>query len=60
MIACTIIGGHEGAIRSYVLAMLSGEIPETIATDNFKSLAMVMAAIESAETGLPVKIQTLS
>ena len=55
----TIIGGHEGAIRSFVLAMLNDERPETISTDNFKSLAMVMAAIESAETGLPVKIQTL-
>ncbi|MCD4751681.1 MAG: Gfo/Idh/MocA family oxidoreductase [Anaerolineaceae bacterium] len=55
----TLISGHEGAIRSFVLAMLNDERPETIATDNFKSLAMVMAAIESAETGQPVKIQTL-
>lgn len=55
----TIIGGHEGAIRSFVLAMLNTETPETIATDNFKSLAMVMAAIESAETGQSVKVQTL-
>jgi predicted dehydrogenase len=56
----TIIGGHEGAIRAYVLAMLNGETPETIATDNFKSLAMVMAAIESAESGKVVQIQRLS
>lgn len=55
----TLISGHEGAIRSFVLAMLNDERPETIATDNFKSLAMVIAAIESAETGQPVKIQTL-
>lgn len=54
-----ILGGHEGQIRSYVQAMLRGETPETIATDNFKSLAMVFGAIESAEKNLPVRIEQL-
>jgi hypothetical protein len=31
--------------------------PETICTDNVKSLAMVFAAIESAKTGKKVRIK---
>lgn len=54
-----ILGGHEGQIRAYVQAMLKGETPETISTDNFKSLAMVFGAIESAEKDCPVQIETL-
>jgi hypothetical protein len=34
----------------------TGKKPETICTDNIKSLAMVFAAIESAETGKRVKV----
>ncbi|NSW51107.1 MAG: Gfo/Idh/MocA family oxidoreductase [Anaerolineae bacterium] len=54
-----ILGGHEGQIRAFVQAILNGETPETISTDNFKSLAMVFGAIESAEKDCPVQIETL-
>jgi predicted dehydrogenase len=49
-------GGHDGLIREYVEVIRSGGTPETLATDNIKSLAMVFGAIESAETGQRVKI----
>ena len=49
-------GGHEGLIRNFVHCIRNGEIPETVCTDNIKSLAMVFAAIESATAGAPVKI----
>lgn len=42
-------GGHEGAIREFLDCLQRGAEPETICTDNIHSLAMVMAAIESAE-----------
>ena len=34
-----------------------GGVPQTVCTDNIKSLVMVHAAIESAETGKKVKIE---
>lgn len=52
-------GGHAGAIRHFVNCMLRGETPETISTDNYKSLAMVFGAIESAETGKHVVIDPI-
>lgn len=50
------IGGHVGVIRDFVRAVESGTEPETRGADNIKSLGMVFAAIESAETGLLVDI----
>ena len=46
---CT--GGHAGLLRNFVDCMQTGRVPDTICTDNIKSLAMVFGAIESAETG---------
>lgn len=43
--------GHEGIIREFVRCVRSGKTPQTVCTDNIKSLAMVFGAIESAETG---------
>lgn len=51
------VGGHAGLIQEFVDSIRQGTIPETICTDNIKSLAMVFAAIESAETGKPVDIK---
>ncbi len=51
------VGGHEGLIRDAVRALRSGEAPETASADNIKSLAMVLAAIESAETGARVDVR---
>jgi predicted dehydrogenase len=50
------IGGHAGLIREFAHCVRTGAIPETICTDNIKSLAMVFAAIESAQTSRVVKI----
>ncbi len=50
------IGGHEGLIKEFIRCVQTGGIPETICTDNIKSLAMVFGAIESAEAGKPVEI----
>jgi predicted dehydrogenase len=51
------VGGHEGVIRDFVECIRTGKTPETICTDNIKSLAMVFGAIESAETGQKVNIK---
>jgi predicted dehydrogenase len=50
------IDGHKGIIRDFVKCVREGGTPDTICTDNIKSLAMVFGAIESAETGKPVNI----
>jgi predicted dehydrogenase len=44
------IGGHEGVMRDFVDAVRTGGAPETVSHENIKSLAMVIAAIESAKT----------
>lgn len=51
------IGEHAGIIREFVECVRSGAQPETICTDNIKSLAMVFAAIESAATGRSVDVR---
>lgn len=48
--------GHASVIRDFVRSLEAGRDPETVATDNLKSLAMVFGAIESAETGKRVDI----
>lgn len=48
--------GHAGIIREFVHCVQTGSIPETVSTDNIKSLAMVFGAIESAELGRPISI----
>ena len=48
--------GHASVIENFVAAVKSGGTPETISSDNIKSLAMVFAAIESAEKGQRVAI----
>jgi predicted dehydrogenase len=50
-------GGHVGLIREFVHCVRTGATPETTASDNIKSLAMVFGAIESAETGKLVDIR---
>lgn len=49
--------GHAGAIRDFIDCVRFGRIPETVCTDNIKSLAMVFSAVESAECGKRVKIR---
>jgi predicted dehydrogenase len=50
-------GGHAGQIADFLRCIRSGEMPETVCTDNIKSIAMVFAAIESASSGLPVEVR---
>jgi predicted dehydrogenase len=53
------IGGHGGVIRDFVRCIQQGKIPETVATDNIKSLSMVFGAVKSAETGQRVEMAQL-
>jgi predicted dehydrogenase len=50
------IGGHAGQIADFVDCVRSGRVPETICTDNIKSLAMVLGAVESAQAGHVVTV----
>ena len=50
-------GGHAGAIKEFVRCVQTGDRPETICSDNIKSLSMVFTAIESAEKGQRVTIK---
>ncbi len=50
------VAGHKSLIQEFVTCIQTGTEPETICTDNIKSLAMVFGAIESAETGKRVEI----
>lgn len=49
-------GGHAGCIREFIRCVRDGGEPETVATDNIKSLAMVFGAIESAQQGRAVDV----
>lgn len=51
-----LTGGHAGPIAEFVRCVRSGEVPETICTDNIKSLAMVHAAVRSAGQKRRVKV----
>jgi predicted dehydrogenase len=48
--------GHAGVIHDVLDSVKADRLPQTICTDNIKSLAMVHAAIESAATGQKVMI----
>lgn len=48
--------GHAGVIHNFLTCVKDGGTPETVGTDNIKSLAMVHAAIESAGSGKRVRI----
>jgi predicted dehydrogenase len=51
------VGGHLGVLQDFVAAVQGGPPPETRGKDNIKSLAMVMGAIRSTETGRRVLIE---
>ncbi len=48
--------GHAGVILDFVTARAAGRDPLSVNSDNIRSLAMVFAAIESAETGRRIDI----
>lgn len=49
--------GHAGCVREFLACVRDGGVPETLASDNIKSLAMVFGAIESAATGRRISIE---
>ena len=51
-----LIQGHAGVIADFLGAVQNGQRPMTEGTDNIHSLAMVLSAITSAETGQRVSI----
>jgi predicted dehydrogenase len=50
--------GHRSVLSDFVRSVRDGTTPETISTDNIKSLAMVLGAIKSARTGLAIDISS--
>lgn len=48
--------GHASVIASFIEAVKSGKPPETVSSDNIRSLAMVLGAIESAKSGKRVEL----
>lgn len=48
--------GHASVIADFLTAIETGRPPETVSSDNIKSLAMVFAAIESSRLGQRVAI----
>jgi predicted dehydrogenase len=54
-----MVTGHAGVIREFVDCIRSGSAPETVGSDNIKSLAMVFGAITSAERRQRVEISNL-
>ena len=49
--------GHASIIAEMVECIQTGRTPETVCSDNIKSLAMVLAAVESAEKGRQVEVK---
>lgn len=48
---------HAGVIREFLDGIKSGATPQTVCTDNIKSLAMVEGAIESADSARKIDIR---
>lgn len=51
------VTGHAAIMREFVAALREGRKPETDCQDNIKSLAMVLAAVESAKSGKKVPVK---
>lgn len=49
-------GGQNGLLHDFVTALANGTQPDTAAASNIDSLAIVFAAVESAETGRAIDL----
>ncbi|MDQ6420587.1 Gfo/Idh/MocA family oxidoreductase [Paenibacillus sp. LHD-117] len=49
---------HNGCLQEMFAALAEGRQPETAGSDNIHSMAMVLAAVESARSGMKVDIST--
>jgi len=47
---------HGGVINEFLTCLTAGTKPQTVCTDNIRSLAMMLGAVESAKTGRRVDI----
>ena len=48
--------GHEGILDEFLRCLRSGTEPQTVCHDNIKSVAMCLAAVESAKVGRKVAV----
>ena len=53
-------GGFDGTMSELLLAIEDDRQPSNSGRDNLETLAMVMAAMQSAETGQPVEVGSVS
>jgi predicted dehydrogenase len=51
------LSGHGGLMQGYLASQAAGKPPVTVCTDNIKSLAMVLAAVESGKAGAKVGVK---
>ena len=51
--------GHEAILSQFLDWLEGGPTPATVLEENMKSVAMVFAAIRSAETGMPVNVREM-
>ena len=56
-VAAMPVERHAALMAEFVAALRAGRPPETNCQDNIKSLAMVLAAVESAKSGRKVAVQ---
>lgn len=54
-----VTGGQHGALKEFLAAIDGGPTPQGECHDNIKSMAMVSAAIDSADTGQRVDIEKM-
>jgi predicted dehydrogenase len=52
------VESHASLIKEFIHCVETGEKPETVCTDNIKSLGMVFGAIESAERQSSIDIKS--
>jgi predicted dehydrogenase len=50
------VEGHAGIIREFCRCARDGGLPETVCTDNIRSLEMVFGAVNAAKTGVRVRL----
>ncbi|MCC5959039.1 MAG: Gfo/Idh/MocA family oxidoreductase [Rhodobacteraceae bacterium] len=58
-LATPLTQGHAGVLADFVTAVQNGTAPLTCGSDNIKSLAMVLAAIKSAQLGQRVSLSDI-